>query len=218
MPFQTCTRDDDCMAERRAGVRSGLDGCARFRRADAKLGDVVEPLEGAWLDRGCAQQFMTCSAPRRAQCKAGTCAELPPDPVPRTWGRVEHVGFTGPRFSFFVPPELVREDVIGEDSEVGAFQGPRYSLSYDYGDYSPTLVAKTDEGETALHTESATIDGVSANLVAMRTRDGEILSGVHFPEAPSISRAKPGLTLFARCKTEADCVEATTIARSIEFH
>lgn len=217
-PFQVCTRDDECVAERRDGVRSGLDGCARFRRTDAKLGESVDPLEQAWLDRGCAQLFMTCSAPRRAQCAAGACTELPPEPVPRTWRRVEHSGFTGPRFSFFVPPELVREKVMGEDSEVGAFEGPRYRLELEYGDYSPMLVARADDGETQLHDEPATIDGVAARLVAMRTSSGEILSGAYFAEVPSISREKPKLVIYARCKAEADCSDVGTIARSLEFH
>jgi hypothetical protein len=218
LPFQTCTRDDECVAERRDGVRSGLDGCARFRRADARLGDAVDPLEHAWLDRGCAQLFMTCPGPRRAQCAAGKCAELPPEPVPRTWRREQHTGFTGPRFSFFVPPDLVRKDVIGEDSEVGAFEGPSFDLEYEYGDYSPSLIAKPDDEEIQLRNEATTIAGVPARLVALRTRSGDIVSGAYFAELPSLSREKPALVIYARCKTEADCADGVNIARSLEFH
>jgi len=215
---RACTRDEECIAEQRGGVRSALDGCARFRRADAPLGDVVDPLEKAWLDRGCAQRFMTCSVPRRAQCAAGKCAELPPPPVPREWRRMEHVSWTGPSFSFFVPPDLVREKVIGEDSEVGAFTGPRYELEYDYGDYSNTLLPDPGGGDKGLHDEAVTIDGLRANLRTLRLESGAILSGVYFEETPAAKPTKPRLVLYARCKTAKDCEDAFTIARSLEFH
>ncbi len=216
-PLAACTRDEECMADRRDGVRSGLEGCARFRRVDAKLSEVVDPLESEWLAGGCAKSFLTC-APRHAQCVSNVCVERPPAPLPRTWRRVQHDSWVGTRFSFFVPPDLVRKEFGGDDGEGGGFVGPRYELVYEYGDYSPSLDAHTDEGETELSREPVLITGVAGNLIVSRTRDGSFRSGIQIPEIPAVGRGKQRLTLWARCKTKSDCADLPLIARSIELH
>jgi hypothetical protein len=218
-PLQTCTRDDECVTDRRDGVRSGLEHCARFRRGDALLDAVVDPLERAWLGRGCAHAFMTCK-PRRAQCNAGRCAELPPDPVPRTWRRAEHASYMGEaRFSFFVPPGFTKLKTASTDSEGGAWEGPSNELLYyEYGDYSPNLEPNVADGESTLSRQAVTISGAKANLIVTRIGERRVRSGIQFPEVPAINPGKQRLTMWSECATLADCADIPIIVRSIELH
>jgi hypothetical protein len=229
-PFQACNADDDCLAEPRAKFFSGLDRCARFRRKDATpetLADV-DALEKAWLGRGCSSLYLTCRE-ERAQCKQGICAELPPEPLPRTYRRV----WSGNAFSFFVPPDLAEDNVEGEDSVVGAFTGPKMRLSYDYGRYSNPLESENDDGgppmDRILSRKEVTLSGRPAVLVTMEELLMQptpyFLSGVHFPKVPvafpSLSLGggdEAKLTMTATCDAPADCASAEGIFRSIEFH
>jgi hypothetical protein len=209
-PTDSCKTDDECIAERRDGVVSGLDGCMRFRRRDAELSELAR-FEQAWVRAGCAKTFITCGE-RRAQCLAGRCAERPPDGLPRSSRRVDANG----KFSFVVPPDVVQKEAQGEDSYVGLFEGPRYTLTFDYGEYGTAL---DGEDVKVLRREKTIISGVEAMLIASRNRDGLVYSGVHFANIPAVGRGNGlRLTLWATCKKLDDCADVPIIARSIELH
>jgi hypothetical protein len=230
LPLQACNADDDCLAEPRAKFFSGLDRCARFRRKGAApeaLADV-DALEKAWLVRGCSSLYLTCRE-ERVQCKQGACAELPPEPLPRTYRRV----WSGNAFSFFVPPELAEESAQGEDSVVRAFKGPKMRLSYDHGQWSNPLESENDDGgprmDRILSRKEVTLSGRPAVLVTMEVLlmrpTPYFLSGVHFPRVPvavpSLSLGggdEAKLTMTATCDVLADCASAEGIFRSIELH
>ena len=219
---QACSTDDDCMVEPRAKLVTGLDRCARFRRKDAPLADV-DALEKVWLDRGCASSYLTCRQ-ERAQCIHGTCAELPPDPLPRTYRRV----WCQDSFSFFVPPDLIEEKVQGEDSVVGAFSNPKMHLSYDFGRYSNPLESENRDGgpivDRMISRQEVTLSDAPAVLVTKEvfwtTRaTPAFISGVHFPRVPVMGGGEgTRLTIMAICDDLADCARAEGIYRSIEFH
>ncbi|HEX7600790.1 MAG TPA: hypothetical protein VF316_04255 [Polyangiaceae bacterium] len=225
---QACQFDEDCEAESRGRFYSGLDRCARFRRKDATPESLAEAdsIASAWLDRGCSSLFLTCRQ-ERAQCKHGTCAELPPEPLPRTHRRV----WCGNAFSFFVPPEVIEEKAEGDDSIVGAFAGPKMRLSYDFGRYSNSLASESVDGrapvDEILSRKEVTLSGTPGVLVTMRVlspQRARFLSGVHFPKVAvsepymSLGREDARLTMMATCDALADCAPAEGIFRSIEFH
>lgn len=209
-PLASCATDDECLAERRDGLPSGLDGCMRFRRRNAPTTEA-DGIERTWLARGCAKKYVTCGD-RRAQCLDGQCRERPPDGLPRTSRRIDANG----KFSFVAPPDLVQEDVRGEDSYVGQLTGPRYTLRWDYGDYGTSL-----EGDaTVIRREKTTISGVKAELIASKaTSSRRFYSGVQFYDIPAAGRGgSVRLTLWADCEKLEDCADIPIIARSIELY
>lgn len=214
---QTCTQDDECVADERGKVWSALDGCTRFRRRDADLARTLDPLEAAWRAQACSQSdYMTC-APARAQCSAGRCGELPRDPIPRDWRRVTHRG----KFSFFVPADAEENKGIhGEDSEVGEWKTPRSTIDFDYGQYGTNIEGSAAEGDVVLTREPITVGDSNGMFTLTRTHEGVFLAGVHFRELEnSISRYERVLTLWAECKKRTDCeTEGRTIVRSLELH
>lgn len=215
--LQTCAGDDECVADERGKVWSALDGCARFRRRDADLARSLEPLESAWLARGCSRSiYMTC-APERAQCRAGRCAELPREPIPRDWRRITHRG----KFSFFVPADAAQDkDVRGEDTEVGEWKTPRTTINFDYGQYGTNIQGSTSEGNTLLRREPVTVGDSKGFLVLTRMRESSFIAGIHLPElGNSISRYESVLTLWTSCTKRTDCeAEGLLTARSLELH
>jgi hypothetical protein len=221
--IQTCETDADCVAETRGTFWSGLDGCGRYRRADAELSALasVATTEQAWLDHGCAHEFITCR-PVRAQCAYGLCAERPPDPCPPSYRRV----WQGTVFSFFVPRELEKERVMGTDSIVGRWTGPRYVLDYDFGQYSNSLRNEPDYDYLKYERRAVTIGGLPAAIVHARARSGEtpFRYGVYFAQLPPVQASYTfrsegnALSMIMDCKTAEDCAEGDAIFRSIEFH
>lgn len=216
-PFQRCERDEECVAERREGVLSGLEGCARYHRVDAGL-DAVEAIASSWLGHGCAHAFMTC-APRRARCVQHTCVELPPPGVPPTWRRYEHRSMIAPGsgFSMFLPPEYGQVNREGDDGEGGRFTGATHELDYELDEYAPFVEAKTAEGEVSVTKEESLVNGRPAVFQVVRTTKAKVFSGVHFALDLLDARRPTGLSIFASCETVEECADVATIGHSVEI-
>ena len=219
--LRACTQDDECVAEPRGPQFAALDGCPRYRRRDASTAEL-EPLEQRWLQSACVSSFVTTCEARPVQCLAGRCVERPPEPIPRDWKRHDAQNV----FTFFAPPALEDQKMMGTDSLANDLAGPPGLLSYEYGPYTRTLEGKDTPagyGKTT-RAEVMLLAGQKARFVSYRGPKNEALVGVYFPTVPKPSWPRPGtgegessLRLSLTCK--GDC-EATflMVAHSLEFY
>ena len=119
-----------------------LDGCARATKRTAHVAEA-DRLAQLWLGAGCSDWFEECPAPPRdAICRAAQCVERPPEGVPRDWVRVDldRLGW------MYLPPDMTRVPVQGEDSLAIEFDGDTATLTFDIGQYSPLLYDPSAEG------------------------------------------------------------------------
>jgi hypothetical protein len=109
--------------------------------------------------------------------------------------------------------------VVGEDSEVGEWELPKYTCQFDFGQYGTNIQGSPDEGDVTVHHAPLVIGDSVGDVVTTKTTHGTVYSGVHFAELKnSLSHYESVLTLWIRCKNEADCKDGQIIARSLELH
>ncbi len=161
-----CTADAECTTAPRGRFFMALDGCARATRRTASLAEA-DRLAKAWLGAGCSDWFEECPAPRDAICRAGRCSERPPDGVPLDWVLVDldRLG------SMYLPPDMKRVPVQGEDSIAIEFAGATATLDFDIGAYSPQLEDPSADGAARSITHE-TIHGRTAALGHLQRADG----------------------------------------------
>jgi hypothetical protein len=225
---QTCVQDSDCISESRAGLYSGLDRCARFRRKDSSPNDLgqLRHLEQSWLGLGCANKFLQCQE-QRAQCKQGTCAELPPAGLPRTYVRT----WSDDDFSFFLPPDAVDTHAQGDDSRVARYTSAKGTLAYDFGRYGNPLNPTGDgstQGTKLLSRIPFDLLGHPAFLSSMEHARGfgygaRYTMGVYVPAAqtsrPGLGGAETSsLSMTVTCDILPDCQSFEPVFRNVEFH
>lgn len=206
---QSCTTDDECEAGKSVPQHAGLDGCARFTRRGANTLQV-QAAAMQWEIFGCSHTFMTCRQPL-AKCEENRCVELPPSPLPRRWQRYTYRNY----FSFFGPPNAQKQEVMGEDSEVGEWTTPKYSIEFDYG-YGVDLSAHREDGDVAVTHEPFTSGAFKGEFFATRKMSYG-LSGVTLREV-NMDKERSSLTLFIRCSNWKDCADGKLISQSLELH
>jgi hypothetical protein len=229
-----CSEDSDCLADARGRFWVGLDGCWRFRNRATPRSDA-DAVADEWLSIGCARDVDVCKPPPAAICIDDHCAEKPPGEVPLDWRRID----VARTFSFFLPPDMKRQQIRGVDSIVRRFAGKKATLMFDYGQYADTL--GTDEGSTAgvddpfrvQEAEKNTkLGGKPARVIHYRLRKLREDStwqvtgygrAVHFRDVPSKARLPfglvgvPALTIYVEGASDEDCAIADRIFESIEF-
>ena len=136
--------------------------------------------------------------------------------APEGWQRIDAKG----RFSFYIPPEMKKQDVHGIDSYVEKYSSDTMRLGFDYGQYSNHL---DNEGEEDYQAEMIEIDGRNAKLVTFTIKNGEpgysYYAGVYFSDVGATDRRfrKPELTGGVSCKSKADQETAKKIFSTIRF-
>jgi len=112
-------------------------------------------------------------------------------------------------FVFFLPPDVKFVPVM--DSFDLSYKGNSISLSFEYGGYSDPLENSHGAANRVWHSER--IDGKHASVASSEFYNASdafgYTVGVKFP--------KQGLTMVAKCKTEADCKTARNIFRTVKF-
>jgi hypothetical protein len=218
-----CERDDDCLAERRGELFTGLDRGARYRprAADTRGADA---LAAEWLAAGCAREYALAEPAPVAVCREGRCDQRPPANLPASWRRVD----VGHAFDLYLPPELVEAKVHPEDSYVRVWRSERLGVSLDYGYYSNQLDDPPDPQHKVGAREQTTIGGQPAFLrvTEIPPRPGRAAQpwtslGVHFAHVPPSPRSyyseQAGLSVFVSCAGKPPCPEGELILRSIVF-
>src|ERR1044072_4378283 len=136
--------------------------------------------------------------------------------APGGWKRIDANG----HFSFYLPPEMKKQDVQGIDSYVEVYSSETMKLNFDYGQYSNHL---DNEGEEDYQAEMIEIAGRKAKVVTFTIKNGEpgysYYAGVYFSDAGTIERRfpKPELTVGVSCKSRADQETAKKIFSTIRF-
>jgi hypothetical protein len=118
-------------------------------------------------------------------------------------------------FSLRIPADVRQVPVQGIDSAVDQFEGPNYTLLFDYGAFS-CGVSEPAPGQTS---ETVLIDGRSATLDRFHDTDGErpakltlVFSGL------GATREQPlCLTAHAQCADDAACGRARDVFSTIDF-
>jgi hypothetical protein len=224
----SCTQDDECAVTPRGRFWADLDGCARFGPRAASLASV-DSLAQSWLAEGCATTFADCagSAPVAAQCRGGSCVELPPAPIPADWVRLSPDRL----FTFFVPPEVQRRRVVMEDSIGFAFEGPRFAFDIEYGQYAPTDFDPDQTPGKVLGRTAVSLSGHKGTEVVFQlahadagpARYGRVLAVSDAPcpvFATSMTCPRGTVTrfvLWAWCDRPEACEDARTAFESIAF-
>lgn len=214
-----CESDNECAVELRGEIWFGLDGCARFKGSALSFAKP-DAIAKQWAEGGCAKDYELCSRAPEVMCRKGRCLEKPPSPLPDTWIRYD----VARAFSFYLPPEMVKEDVRGEDSIVRQWKSDRISLGLDYGAWSNSLEIFEEERPFVLEERRIEIDGKKAKLVVLRNPQGPgFQAAVHFPEVPGcppgmcLQSGPTKLTVWAACEERSDCDAAIMAYRSIVF-
>jgi hypothetical protein len=199
-----CSSDDECVAEPRGGIYTVLDGCARFynRGVSHKEADLVA---AEWLRSTCASAqtvYVDCG-PARAQCLAGHCAELPPPPIPKDWGRLSLLAVV----SVFAPSDLLETDARGIDSFARTFVGKNRRLTLTVDAY----LSRSDAGAPTV------LDGHAAHVVktALGTREQ---TRITFDE-PWVLWLPGSATVMIEigCDDRVACADVPAIVRSVHF-
>lgn len=227
-----CTRDEDCVAERRGQLMTGLDGCARFAVPSKDL-LVADDRAQRWQGGGCAGDYRLCGAPRPAICEAHLCAEKPPESVPRSWRRLALPGV----FTFFAPADVVDiglGDLLPDDSWVTRFGNNRFELSFDVQGFR-TVSEAEPEGGIPQSTDGRIVRGEEILLGGSRARldltvpfdgaaGGPFNISVWAPHVPSqvargnmySARGAVAVGIRSRCATSKDCDELMKVLLSFE--
>jgi hypothetical protein len=163
-----------------------------------------------------AAQWFTASASILAATLGDGASAQEPCPPSVEWQRVDEGAF-----SFELPTVLVRYNVRGEDSQVGAFESPSMRVAYDYGFY--LLWLGDDLQRPGPHQKSTLIDGHEAIIVSSSRDLGgrneyRFVQAVQF-ELPPIedSTRNRYLTVTVRFNESCEAVLAQRIVESILF-
>jgi len=216
-----CTSDEDCIATPVPGALVRLDRCARYGPRSADAG-AAEAQAQAWLAGGCAKDFDACVSVPEPVCRQGRCTDRPPPPVPAGWYRAEVEG----TFALFLPPDLVEQHMMGEDSIELGWGSERMTVRLDYGPWSMRVDTPPSP---RVSLEEITVGGEPAKLRITRPapqppgtrREPRTEVAVNFPRvvgAPSSRYPVARLTVVIECKGLAPCPDAEAIARSIHFY
>ena len=119
--------------------------------------------------------------------------------------------------SFYIPGDMKKAPVRGEDSIVEMYQNNRIVLSYDYGRFSDSLKDKSENESYSERTEE--IGGKQARIVSYRHETSFYPSfsnvlAIHFAD---VGNGDNKLTIFARCRTGADYATVEKIFKTIQF-
>jgi hypothetical protein len=218
-PLRKCGSDGDCVAEKRGGMTSGLDGCVRIlsRGADPTAANVIA---NDWITGGCAMSFRSCKQPRAPICEEGKCVEGPPEGVPHSWQRRELLGL----LTFWTPKDMTEDRVLGEDSWVSQFSSDDLEIHFDvqHTHEPDAALPELRAGETALYMTLLDVDGIIGQLTRVKRADGKPAVQVLFPYFPAAPEAAytSGVAGFvegwAECKDDAQCAIVERIFKSIE--
>ncbi|MBK8258622.1 MAG: hypothetical protein IPK82_38925 [Polyangiaceae bacterium] len=203
----SCSSDAQCTSETRGGAFFGLEGCHRFRNREVSAARL-DPIEEMWMREGCATSFELCPPAPPAVCTQGQCAELPPEPIPRSWRREGDAGL----FFFYVPAGVHRIDAGGLDTDLAVYRGNGIEITTEVGQYAP---APTEEHEGRV----VTIGGQQAE-VTRSSRNMTVVFDLN-DLCKNTNCAFVGvdrrLSLRARCESQESCEDAWISLSSVHF-
>ena len=135
--------------------------------------------------------------------------------VPADWVEVS----AGTLFSVKAPPGTVFKPGQGKDSVIGAFEGPGFLLSFDYGVYSDPLDRDSrDQGYQARDTR---VNGKAAKIVTayarLRSPVRPYFIGIHFPDVEKSSLGSIKLTVSGSLEKKEDYSIVEKILATIRF-
>lgn len=134
---------------------------------------------------------------------------------PPDWHRIEVANV----FSLLAPADTKHVPGQGADSLIGAFEGPRFALNFDYGAYSNSL--GHIENGVDYRAEQMTIDGEAATFVTadIHARDPQRphFIGIHFPDLGHSAVGTTKLTISGALASPTDIDTVRSMFTSIRF-